>query len=113
MVIVVEGKNDYNKIKTVFPNANVIITNGSDVNFDLIQRLTVLSQKDEIVLCLDPDFPGEKIRMEITKAIPNVAHVYAKKSQAISSNKRKVGIEHMNKADIKAMFNYIQFNKLG
>ncbi|MFA5543724.1 MAG: ribonuclease M5 [Bacilli bacterium] len=113
MVIVVEGKNDYNKIKSVFPEANIVITNGSAVDQELILRLTKLSEKDDIVLCLDPDFPGNKIRDKINRAIPNAANIYAKKSQAISHNKRKVGIEHMSKADIISLFENVKFKKLG
>lgn len=113
MIIVVEGKNDYNKIKSIFPDVNVITTNGSDVNLELINRLTTLSKKEDIILCLDPDRPGEKIRSTIMNYIPNAHNVYAKKSLAISKNKRKVGIEHMTKEDILELFDNIKFSKLG
>lgn len=113
MVIVVEGKNDYNKIKSVFPDADVIITNGSAVNQELLDNLKQLSKRQEIVLCLDPDFPGLKIRNAISSYIPEVKHVYANQKDAISANKKKVGIEHMLKKDIIDMFSSIKFTKSG
>ena len=39
MVIVVEGKNDKNRIESIFKNAFVIITNGSEINKDTINTL--------------------------------------------------------------------------
>ena len=113
MVIVVEGKNDYNKIKSIFPDAEVLITNGSAVSSEFLVMLKKLSAVEQIVLCLDPDGPGEKIRNEITKVVPNTCHVFAKKSLAISKNHRKVGIEHMDNDDIKDLFTNLKFNRLG
>lgn len=113
MVIVVEGKNDYNKIKSIFPEVEVLITNGSAVSDEFLKMVKKLSLVDEIVLCLDPDGPGNKIRKEITAVIPDAYHVFAKKGLAISKNHKKVGIEHMSTSDIKELFSNIKFNRLG
>lgn len=113
MVIIVEGKNDYNKIKSIFPDAEVLITNGSAINKEFLGMVKKLSTIDNVVLCLDPDGPGEKIRSKIVEAIPNAYHVFADKSLAISKNHKKVGIEHMNVADIKNMFSNIKFSRVG
>lgn len=104
MVIVVEGKNDANKIRSVYKNAQIVITNGSELSENTINLLERLSVNNEIVLCLDPDGPGEKIRKLITNRIPNASHVFVEKSKAISRNKKKVGIEHMSVANIAAAF---------
>ena len=100
MVIVVEGKNDANKIKTIFPDVDVIITNGSEINKNTLETIAKVSLTDDVVLCLDPDGPGEKIRRKILEYTDNVHQVFAKKHKAISNNKKKVGIEHMSKEDI-------------
>lgn len=97
MVVVVEGKNDANKIKSIFPNVNIIITNGSEINKQTIEDIYKASLNDEVVLCLDPDGPGEKIRRKILEKVTNVNQVFAIKSKAISKNKKKIGIEHMSK----------------
>ena len=65
MLIVVEGKNDKNKLENIFKDANIIITNGSEISEDTLNTIKKLSENNEIVLCLDPDGPGEKIRKKI------------------------------------------------
>lgn len=108
MIIVVEGKNDYSKIKSVFPWADVLTTNGSAVDLQLVELLKSLSLHHEIILCLDPDYAGEKIRTTISKAIPSAKHVYANVNDATSSNGKKVGIEHMNNKSVVDMFSIIK-----
>ena len=111
MVIVVEGKNDANKLKTIFKDADIIITNGSEINSFVINDIYNASLKNEVILCLDPDGPGEKIRKTIVEKVPNVQQVFARKSIAISKNKKKVGIEHMTKKDLLEMFENIKYSK--
>jgi len=108
MIIVVEGKNDYNKIKSVFNKANVLITNGSAVDHQFINMLKEMSKDQEIVLCLDPDHAGDKIRNTISNAIPNSKHVFANPDIARSKNGKKIGIEHMTISDIKELFSDIK-----
>lgn len=93
-VIVVEGKNDQERISRLFKGALIITTNGSEISSDTIDTLVTLSKTKEIILLLDPDFPGERIRSMIQNHIPNVKHAFIKKKDAISSNKKKVGVEH-------------------
>lgn len=113
MVIVVEGKNDYNKIKSIYPNSEILITNGSAVSNEIITMIEKLSLTDQVILCLDPDGAGEKIRSIISNQVTNVYHLFANKALAISKNKKKVGIEHMRVEDIKALFANVKFNHIG
>lgn len=112
MVIVVEGKNDANKIKSIFNDVSVIITNGSEINDQVLEDIYRASLIDEVVLCLDPDGPGEKIRRIIQEKVPKAHHVFAKKERAISKSRKKVGIEHMNTEDIKEMFENIKLTSI-
>lgn len=112
MIVVVEGKNDANKIKSVFKDANCIITNGSAIDSPTLELIKKSAQVDDVVLCLDPDGPGEKIRRIIMEYVLNVSHVFADKTKAISHNKKKIGIEHMSKSDILAMFSTIRNTKV-
>ena len=97
-IIVVEGKNDASKLKSVYPDIECFITNGSAFE-ERMEELVELSKTREIILFLDPDFPGEKIRQGIMKKI-NCKQAFLKKSLAISKNNKKVGIEHASKEDI-------------
>lgn len=111
MVIVVEGKNDANKIKSIFKDVDIIITNGSEISEEIIGDIKKASENTEVILCLDPDGPGEKIRRKILEKVEKVNHVFANKEDAISKNKRKVGIEHMSKEDILEMFSNVKIYK--
>lgn len=97
-VIIVEGKNDYNKLISIFKDIDVIITNGSAISN--LEQIKEVSLKRDIILFLDPDFPGEKIRNAITEIIPNAKHAFLPRSQAHSKNNKKIGIEHASTEDI-------------
>ena len=111
MLIVVEGKNDKNKLENIFKDANIIITNGSEISDDTLKTIKMLSENNQIILCLDPDGPGEKIRKKILSYVPTCMNVYADKAKAISKNHKKVGIEHMSKEDILELFEHIYISK--
>ena len=104
MIVVVEGKQDASLISSIFPEAYVLITNGSEVPNEVIEEIKSLSKKDKVYLCLDPDGPGNKIRNKILNEVPDVLNVYADKNKAISKNGKKVGIEHMTKDEILKLF---------
>lgn len=92
-VIVVEGKNDQERIERLFKGVLVVTTNGSEISDDTINTLKTLSKNHDIILLLDPDYPGERIRSIISNHV-TVKHAFIKKEDAISSNKKKVGVEH-------------------
>ena len=100
-VIVVEGIHDQMIIERIYPQANVVITNGSEIAGETIEFLKVLSSTHDIIIFTDPDTPGEKIRNIIAKAIPTAKHAFLRKKDAISKNHKKVGIEHASIACIK------------
>lgn len=105
-VYVVEGRNDATRLKQVFPNINVLSVGGSAINSDILNFLKKLSDDYEIVIVTDPDYPGKKIRTTIEKAIGDVSHIYVTQAIARNRNNTKLGIEHMNEADLKAAFKY-------
>ncbi|XMB67839.1 ribonuclease M5 [Mycoplasmatota bacterium zrk1] len=108
VVLVVEGKNDYAKVKSVFPDVDVITTNGSEISKETLCEIEKLSQDRRVILLLDPDGPGERIRKTIINSAPSVEHVFVERALAISSNKKKVGIEHMAKEDLLESLRHIK-----
>ena len=99
--IVVEGNHDKSKVLAVYPDAFIIITNGSEINDSTLKLILETSKTRDIILLLDPDGPGEKIRKTVEHIVPNVKHAFIKKDKCISRNKKKVGIEHASHKDIK------------
>jgi ribonuclease M5 len=100
-IIVVEGLHDKNKILSVFPNENILVTNGTEVSEDLLMLLEEAIKTTEVIVFTDPDAPGNKIRHILNQRIPGLKHLYVPKKEAISKNKRKVGVEHATKDVIK------------
>ena len=100
-IIVVEGYHDESKIKAVYPNLDVIVTNGSEISKETLNLIKKLSEDNEIVIFTDPDYPGERIRKKILEVAPNAKQLFLRKKDCISNNNKKVGIEHASKELIK------------
>lgn len=99
-ILIVEGKNDYSRIKQIYPDMNIMITGGSAVSDEFLSNVKVLSKTHEIVIFTDPDAPGEKIRKKIQEVVPDASHIFINKKDAISKNNKKVGVEHASKTDL-------------
>ena len=114
-VLVVEGKNDKARILAIFPNLQVITTNGSEISEETLDMIEELSKSNKIILFLDPDYPGERIRRKILERVPDCENIYINKQKAIDERKHKVGVEHASVDDIKeALSHRITFsNKVG
>lgn len=110
-IFVVEGRNDVTRLKHVFPDLNVVSVNGSAINEDIINLLKNKVNTHEIVLCMDPDYPGEKIRKTISMELKNVSHIFIDKNIAYSKNKKKIGLEHLNNDEIKKLLKNIVVEK--
>lgn len=106
-VIVVEGKNDTNHLKKFF-NVDTIETSGLGLNKETIELIKKINSKRGVILLLDPDTPGEKIRKRINDAIPNLKNVFLFKKDARTT--KKVGVEHTSKEVLeKALENVITY----
>ncbi|MBN2540817.1 MAG: ribonuclease M5 [Bacilli bacterium] len=99
-VIVVEGKHDEQKLQSIFPGITCIVTNGSSVSQETLHLIEETSYHHDVVLFLDPDFPGKQITNKILETNGHYQIAFLPKAKAISSNGRKVGIEHADKQDI-------------
>lgn len=106
-VIVVEGKNDTNHLKEFF-NVDTIETNGLGINKKTIELIKSINSKRGVILLLDPDTPGEKIRKRINDQISGLKNAFLFKQEARTS--KKVGVEHASKEAIeKALKNLITY----
>lgn len=110
-VIVVEGKNDAFKIKSVFPDAIVVTTNGSAIDPSQLDILKKLDMSHDIVLLTDPDHAGERIRRIVSKHLKHVYHVFLDRSLAISKTGNKVGIEHATTEDLLHAMSHLKMEK--
>lgn len=100
LLYVVEGKSDVATLSQLF-DGPILTTNGSAVSDDLIQQLLILEAKYTIVLLLDPDGPGEKIRRVLNGHLSYPVNIFIPKELAQSRNKQKVGVEHVSRETLK------------
>lgn len=97
---VVEGKSDVEKLSQLF-SGPILSTNGSAVSKQFIQQLLHLEDSYNIVLLLDPDGPGEKIRRTINDQLKHPINVFIPKELARSGNKKNIGIEHVSRETLE------------
>lgn len=90
-VIVVEGKNDVNKVLSCV-QGDVLATSGTHMSAGFLEHLKQLAQQRTIVVMTDDDYPGRWIRSKIEATIGPVQHAYVFASE--SRQQHKVGIEH-------------------
>ncbi len=100
-VIVVEGYHDEQKIKSIYPDIDCIVTNGSAISKEIINLIYKTSLEREVVLFLDPDYPGKKITNQILETKGNYKIAFIQKKDALSKNYKKVGVEHASVEAIK------------
>ena len=93
----VEGYHDLAKLKAIYKKIDIYITNGSEISEDTLKELKILNEQRGLILFLDPDYQGERIRRIINDYVGETKHAFLKKKDCISKNKKKVGIEHANK----------------
>lgn len=89
--IVVEGKDDIANVKRAV-DAEMIATNGLQINKDLIEKLKVINARTGIIIFTDPDHAGKKIREKIAREIPDAKHAYIDRKLAIKKN--DLGVEN-------------------
>lgn len=99
-IIVVEGKSDTIAVQRA-TGADTIETNGSAVSKETLMKIKHAQEKRGVIVFTDPDYPGRRIRAIIEEQVPGVKHAFLPKSQSISENGRKVGIEHAADDDIR------------
>ena len=103
-VIVVEGVNDSKRIKMFF-DADTIETHGLGLNRETIELIRLANEKRGVILFLDPDHPGEKIRQRLNEEIPGLKNAFIMKEDG--RTKKKVGIEHASREVLSEALNHL------
>lgn len=110
-IVVVEGKSDTQKLQKLF-NVQTIETNGSALTEKTINLIKAANNKNGVILFLDPDYQGKKIRNKIAQFLENFKECYISKND-MQQNSNKIGIAEANdEAIIKAFRNYICKTKI-
>ena len=107
-VIVVEGKSDKQFLET-FLEADILTCNGSAIDgFDKDYLISLANTRGVIILT-DPDYPGQKIRNEISSYLPICKHAFVRKEKSIK--RHKVGVAEASKEEVLyALENVVTFD---
>lgn len=73
-VIVIEGRHDEQKLVNLL-KAEYIITNGLDVPRETLSYLSKVIKFRRVILLLDDDCPGAKIRQKLQKVLPGAINL--------------------------------------
>ena len=99
-IIVVEGRDDTRRIKESL-EADTIETNGSAINAETLKLIGKAQATRGVIVFTDPDFPGEKIRKTISRAVPGVKHAFLTIDEARPKHRGSLGIEHASPEAIR------------
>ncbi len=107
-VIIVEGKTDTNRLQSLF-NVDTIETNGSVLKKETINLIQLVAKKRGVILFLDPDYMGEKIRKQLVEHLESCKQAFIDFKDWKS---KKHGVnEASDQAIIDAITNACTFNK--
>ncbi|MFP4177286.1 MAG: ribonuclease M5 [Acholeplasmataceae bacterium] len=107
-LLVVEGAHDIARIRQVDPDVRIISVNGSAIDDDSKTLIRRLQETHDIVLFLDPDHAGERIRRLLEHDLGSVHHVFVEQRKARSPS-GKVGVEHLSNEEIRKALSDIRF----
>ena len=103
-VIVVEGKNDTRRLQSFF-DVETIETHGMSLNKETVELIREINVQRGIILFLDPDTPGEKIRKKLNEEIPGLKNAFVMKEDA--RTRKKVGIEHASREVLEEALDHL------
>jgi len=107
-IIVVEGKTDVSFLSQ-FLDATFLITNGLNVDEELIGTIGSYLPHPGVILLTDPDGPGKSIRQQILRFYPDIKNAYI--SATKSRVGRKVGVAQSTQEEVMtALANLVTFN---
>lgn len=108
-VIVVEGKHDSATLKQYF-KCDTIETSGLSLDEETLAYIKQMNKTRGVILFLDPDSPGNRIRHRINEAVPGCKNAFVDKVNA--RTEKKVGVEHASKEVLKeALENLISYTE--
>ncbi len=108
-IFVVEGRHDAMRLKAIDATLEVVVTGGSNMHRDVFEELERLKETRTLVLFLDPDHAGMKIRKRLEHSLGPCAHIHLQPEVCTDKSKGKIGVEHASNETLKEALNRIQY----
>ncbi|OEF97659.1 hypothetical protein BHF68_14455 [Desulfuribacillus alkaliarsenatis] len=93
-VIIVEGKNDKNKLLEILAEPVHIICTYGTLGEEKINDLLLPYEDEDVYVLVDADESGNKIRKWIKQMLPNATHIYTRRMYGEVSS---TPLEHLAK----------------
>ncbi|OEH86703.1 hypothetical protein BHU72_00040 [Desulfuribacillus stibiiarsenatis] len=107
-VIIVEGKNDKEKILQVLKEPVQIICTYGTLGEEKMDELVLRFEHDDVYVLVDADESGNKIRQYIKRTLPNAKHIYTRKMYGQVSS---TPLEYLTKILDNAHFEVNEFQE--
>ena len=100
-VIVVEGRDDITAVKRAV-DAEMLAVSGFGINAAAIEKIKEAQKRCGVIVFMDPDYAGEKIRRIISKRVPGIKHAYIGRDEGTKGD--NIGVENASpEAILKAL----------
>lgn len=77
-VLIVEGKTDKDRLLQVLNEPVEIVCTQGSLSYEKLEELLAFAQNDVYIL-VDADEPGNKLRLQLKRELPNAVHLYTRK----------------------------------
>ena len=108
IVYVVEGRHDAMRLHQIEPNASVVVTGGANIKQHVFDELIQLKKTHALILLLDPDAAGLRIRRRLEAVLGECQHIHLPKELCTDKVKDKIGIEHASLNVLKDALNHVR-----
>jgi toprim domain protein len=75
-VLIVEGKSDKKKVKSILKDPIEIICTNGTISITKLDELIDSLEDKEVYILVDADESGEKLRKQLKREFPNAEHLY-------------------------------------
>ncbi|KAA6330712.1 Ribonuclease M5 [termite gut metagenome] len=106
LIYVVEGIHDASRLQQVRPGISTFVIGGFGMNEETLATLGKLSEKNQLILLLDPDSAGTKLRQKIKEKVPETIDLFADQELCHQKHGKKIGIEHMTNSDLDELLHH-------
>ncbi|WDF82287.1 ribonuclease M5 [Lacticaseibacillus pabuli] len=94
-IIVVEGRDDTKRLRALVGDVDTIETGGSAISDATIAKIKLAQKTRGVIVLTDPDFQGQRIRNIIRAAVPDAAHAFLPRADAVPTKSGgSLGVEH-------------------
>jgi len=109
LLFIVEGINDERKLQSMSLSLNTYAVGGFGINKEKLEFIKSASHNNTIVLLLDPDPAGEKLRSMINTYVGGCTHIFINQNDAKDPKRNNIGIECMDNSVLHSYLKDLNF----